>query len=204
MRTKGNEVWAMPLVLHARPALDMNKEQFLAFCRQNPELRIEQTAEGDIEIMSSTGGETGFFNFRLVVELGRWAERNNAGEGFDSSTGFILPNGATRSPDVSWVRREQLSALSDEEKKSLLPLCPDFAAEIRSSSDNLRPLQNKMQEYIANGTQLAWLVDPSARRVYVFRPDREMETLENPETVSGDPELPGFVFNAQRFFDRRL
>ena len=122
----------------------------------------------------------------------------------DSSTGFDLPNGATRSPDAAWVRRSRLAALPEEQKARFLPLCPDFAIELRSPSDSLKTLQDKMQEYIDNGAQLGWLLDPSDRRVYVYRSGVAMECLENPATISGDPELPSFVLDLAKIWETSL
>ena len=145
--------------------------------------------------MSPTGGDTGSRNARITARITMWAERDGSGVSFDSSTMFVLPNGAKRSPDASWVRRQRWNALSDEGREKFVPLCPDFVMELRSSSDILSFLKSKMDEYISNGAELGFLVDPTARRVYVFRPGHPVEILENPTTVSGDPELPGFVLD---------
>ena len=143
-----------PMMLHLDPIIQMNEEQFFRFCRINDEWRIERTAEGDLEIMPPAGGGTGNRNFKLATRLGVWTERDGTGVEFDSSTGFVLPNGATRSPDASWVRRERLADLSAEQKERFLPLCPDFVVELRSLSDRLENLQYKMREYLENGARL--------------------------------------------------
>src|SRR5436853_1284551 len=140
-----------PVVLHLPDTLQMNDGQFLAFCRQNETLRIERNAEGDLIIMPPAGGETSNRNFRLTVSFGNWVEQDGRGEGFDSSGGFRLPNGKERSPDLAWVARERLEDLTVEQTDRFLPLCPDFVVEIRSPSDDVAPLQEKMQEYIDNG-----------------------------------------------------
>ncbi len=132
-----------PMVLRTRPALEMDEEQFFELCRINDELRIERSAEGDIEVMPPTGGGTGNRNFTLALQLGNWTERDGSGIGFDSSTGFILPNGATRSPDAAWVRRERLANLTAEQKERFLPLCPEFVIELRSPSDHLPPSKRR-------------------------------------------------------------
>lgn len=163
------------------------------FCRVNDELRIERTAEGELEIEMPTGGETSNRNFEMNVDIGIWARRDGTGVCFDSSGGFILPNGALRSPDASWVRRERLSNLTAGQKRKFLPLCPDFAIELRSPSDPLAKVEAKMAEYIENGAMLAWLLDPVERTARIYKADGSVEVLENPESLSGDPELPGFV-----------
>lgn len=193
MATVTSYTESQPLVLRMRPAIDMTDDQFFEFCQINRDLRIERTAQGDILIMTPTGGATGARNLRITLRLGLWTIQDGRGVAFDSSTGFILPNGATRSPDGAWVRRSRLAALTPEQKEKFLPLCPDFVIELRSPSDPLAMLKEKMQEYTANGAQLGWLIDPTSQRVYVYRPAAEVECLENPATVSGDPTLPGFV-----------
>ena len=169
--------------------------EFEQLVRDNPELRMELTAKGELILMSPTGSKTGALNFAIARLFGNWVAANGAGIGFDSSTLFMLPNGARRSPDVSWVRRERWDRLTDEEKEGFAPVCPDFVIELRSRSDNLPPLEDKMLEYIANGAQLAWLIDPLRRRVYIYRPEQETEVVEDPDTIAGDPELPGFVLH---------
>ncbi|MGH2543269.1 MAG: Uma2 family endonuclease, partial [Ardenticatenaceae bacterium] len=119
----------------------------------------------------------------------------------DSSAGFILPNGAMRSPDASWVRRTRLAALSEEQRQRFLPLCPDFVIELRSPTDALSTLQQKMQEYIANGAQLGWLIDPQRRQVHIYQPEQEALTLDHPASLSGDPILPGFVLDLKLIWE---
>jgi len=183
------------LLLHLRPVFEMTDEQFEEFCRINRDLRIEMTAEGDLIIMPPTFGRTGNRNAKLIIRIGVWSEQDNSGVVFDSSTLFKLPNGAKRSPDVSWVHKSRLAALTDEQKDKFLPLCPDFVIELRSTSDSLSELQAKMQEYSANGTELGWLIDPQGKQVFVYRADNSVEQLNDPQTVTGDPVLAGFVLN---------
>lgn len=190
-----------PVVLQTAPALEMDEEQFFEFCQLNKDLRIERTAEGNLEIMPPTGGETGNRNFRIALQLGVWTESDGTGVAFDSSTGFLLPNGATRSPDAAWVRRERLADLTAEQKPKFLPLCPDFVVELHSPTDSLPLLQDKMREYIANDARLGWLTDPTERRVYVYRPDAEVEQLEEASSLSGDPELPGFMLDLRKIWE---
>lgn len=184
-----------PIHLQLQPVLDMNEDEFFALCQLNRDLRLERTAEGDLVIMSPAGGETGNRNARLNAFLTVWALNDGSGEPFDSSTGFLLPNGAMRSPDAAWVKRFRLAVLTPEQKKNFLPLCPDFLIELRSPSDSVEVIQGKMQEYLANGARLGWLIDPFDHRVFVYRPRAVVECLENPTTISGDPELPGFVLD---------
>lgn len=150
--------------------------------------------------MPPAGGETGEQNAEITIQLGLWAKRDGEGTTFDSSTGFRLPNGAVRSPDAAWVRRSRLNTLSPEQRKKFLPLCPDFVIELRSPTDSLNALQEKMREYLDNGAQLGWLIDPEQRRVYVYRPQAPVQTLDNPETISGDPTLTGFVLDLREIW----
>ncbi len=142
------------LVLFMSPVIDMTNDQFFEFCQLNRDLRIERTTEGDLVIMAPAGGETGNRNARLTAFFTMWALNDGTGEPFDSSTGFNLPNGATRSPDTAWVKRSRLATLTPEQKKKFLPVCPDFVIELRSASDSLKAIQEKMQEYLANGVRL--------------------------------------------------
>ena len=183
------------LLLHLRPVVNLTKEQFFQLCQLNRDLRLERTAEGDILVMPPTGARTGARGARLTVQVGIWAERDGSGIAFDSSTGFELPNGAMRSPDVAWVCRTRLATVTPAQREKFLPLCPDFVVELLSPSDTLRITQEKMNEYRANGAQLGWLIDAGARRVYVYRPGAPVECLDGPTQLSGDPVLPGFVLN---------
>lgn len=192
---------SQPLVLHTRPVFEMSNDLFFDFCQTNREWRIERTAEGDVLIMPPSGWETGTYNARIGAFLTTWALQDGTGVASDSSTGFDLPNGATRSPDAAWVKRSRLATLTPEQKKRFLPLCPDFVIELRSPSDHLKTLQDKLQEYLANGAQLGWLLDTPNRQVYVYRPGQAVECLENPATISGDPELPGFVLDLAKIWE---
>lgn len=176
-----------------RPALDLTDDEFFDLCRTNRTLRFERTAEGAIIILPPAGGATGHRNLALGATLYDWSKRDGTGTAFDSSTGFILPNGATRSPDAAWVRRERLAVLSAAEMERFLPLCPDFVVELRSPSDRLVDIQIKMDEYVATGAKLGWLIDPPGMAVHVYRPERPVEIAQSPASMSGDPELPGFV-----------
>lgn len=172
--------------------LKFTDDEFWEFCRQNDDLRIEMTKEGDVIIMPPTGSETGDRNAEITMQLRIWAKKDKSGKTYDSSTGFKLPNGATVSPDASWVRNERLEKFTAKQLERFLPLCPDFIIELRSSSDNLKDLQTKMVEYIENGAQLGWMIDPKNKRVSIYRANGETEILENPEIVSGEDVLKGF------------
>lgn len=182
--------FAVALDLHS---VRLTDEQFYQLCQDNEDLRLELTAEGELIIMPPTGGSTGSRNATITARITVWAEKDGTGLSFDSSTMFILPNGAKRSPDGSWVSRERWDALSQEERDKFVPLCPDFVLELRSPSDSLSFLQDKMDEYISNGAGLGFLLDAKAKRVYVYRPGQPVESLDNPRTLSGDPELPGLI-----------
>jgi Uma2 family endonuclease len=185
---------ARPLVLCLGPLRHkMTDEEFFAFCGVNPELRIERTSEGDLIVVPPAGGKTGNRNLKLGARLGVWAEADGTGEAFDSSTGFILPNGAERSPDAAWVSKARWDKLTEKEQEAFPPLCPDFVVELRSPSDELKELQAKMEEYLANGAQLGWLIDPFEKKVYVYRPGEAVAGLDHPESVSVEPLLRGFT-----------
>jgi len=183
----------IPLKLQMSPAIDMTDEQFFAFCQQNRDYRIERNATGEITIMPPTGSETGNRNFDLIVQLGIWTRQNGTGIGFDSSAGFTLPNGAMKSSDAAWIKLEKWHTLTPEQQQKFAPICPDFIIELRSPSDNLQPLKDKLQEYIDNGVSLGWLIDRKNRKVYIYRPNSEVECLDKPATLSGESILPEFV-----------
>lgn len=182
-------------------ATKVSDEEFAELCQLNPELQFERTSEGELVIMAPTGGKTGRRNAKLTVAFGVWAEQDGTGQVFDSSTLFTLPNTAKRSPDVAWVRNDRWNALSPREQEQFPPLCPDFVVELRSRTDSLRTLKEKMEEYISNGAELGWLIDPLERRVHVYRAGADPEVLEDPKEVSGEPLLKGFVLDVQSIWD---
>lgn len=181
--------------IHVSTRRKVTRPQYRAFCAANPDLRVELTAEGELIVMAPAHSKTGFRNSRLTIQLGVWAMQDGTGHSFDSSTGFDLPDGSNRAPDASWVEKSRLDALTTEQKEEYFPLCPDFVAELRSKSDRLPTLQAKMEEYLANGARLGWLIDPFERRVSIYRPGQPVLVLDEPATVSGDPVLPGFVLD---------
>jgi len=178
-------------------SINLTDEQFFQLCQHNRDYQFERTASGELIIMPPTGSETSKRNMDLSYQLRAWSRQNNLGVAFDSSGGFRLPNGADRSPDASWVKKERWDALTPEQKDSFAPLCPDFVVELRSRTDSLKKLQEKMQEYIDNGAKLGWLIDRQNRRVEIYRPGQDVEIIENPATLSGEDVLPGFVLNLE-------
>jgi Uma2 family endonuclease len=189
-----------PLTVNIPAIAAMSHDQFYEFCQANRDLRIERTATGEVIIMPPAFSDTGNRNFNLAVQLGSWAEQDGTGIGFDSSTGFTLPNGAMRSPDASWIKGDRWNALTEEQKASFAPICPNFVIELRSSSDTLSGLQAKMQEYIDNGALLGFLIDRKNRTVHLYRPNRAPEILNDPASVSADPELSGFVLQMAKIW----
>ncbi len=183
------------------PHQRLTDEEFEQLCAQNPELRIEMTSEGELIIMSPNTSKGGHRNFLLTGRFGSWTEIDKSGVGFDSSAGFTLPNGAKRSPDVSWIRRERWEALTEEEKDEFSPICPDYVVELRSKSDRLNALQEKMEEYMLNGAQLGWLIDPLEKKVYLYRSGTQVEILDQPTEISGEPLLKGFILKLEGIID---
>ena len=178
----------------------LTDDSLYAFCRRHPDLRIEQTADGELIIMPPTGGEPGRRNFVLSLLLGVWAEKDGRGLAFDSSTAFILPNGAERSPDASWVRRPRWERLTPKQREQFPPLCPDFVAELRSRTDSLTDLQAKMAEYMANGARLGWLLDPAGHRVWIYEAHHDPVLLHDPATLGGGTVLPKFRLKLSRLW----
>ncbi len=188
------------LVLQMSPAFEMSADSFFDFCQLNSHLRIERTATGELIIMSPVGSETGNRNLKLIQQLANWTDTDNTGIAFDSSAGFTLPNGATRSPDASWIELTKWNSLSSEQKTKFAPICPDFVVELKSPSDSLKQLQEKMQEYIDNGAYLGWLIDRTTCQVYIYQPNRDVQCLDNPKIISGEPILPGFVLDLAKIW----
>lgn len=179
---------------------DMTDDEFLEFCVQNRDRRIERTADGKVIVMSATGGETGNQNSEITFQLVGWAKRDGRGMAFDSSTGFRLPNSAIRCPDAAWVSRLKTASLTNEQRKRFLPLCPDFVIELISPTDRPRQVKLKMSEYVANGCQLGWLIDPAAQRVIIYR-SAGQETFEKPAQLVGEGPVAGFVLDLTRVWE---
>lgn len=184
----------MPKIVLSLPkTMEMSDDDFFAFAKANPTLKIERDRHRHIILMALTGGNTGKRNSAIVAKLYAWNEAMQLGVVFDSSTGFRLPNGAIRSPDAAFVRLERWNALSEKEKESFPPLSPDFVVELLSSSDDRLDADNKMQEYLACGTELGWLIAPQTEEVYIYRPHRPVQTLKGfDQSLSADPILPNF------------
>ncbi|MBN4000765.1 Uma2 family endonuclease [Nostoc sp. LPT] len=190
----------IPMVLQLQPAIALTEDQFYEFCQLNPDFRIERNAVGELMIMPPTGSETDQHNFDIIVQLGIWTKQDGTGVGFGSSGGFTLPNGAVRSPDAAWIKRDRWEDIPLELRKKFAPICPEFVIELRSENDNLRILQDKMQEYIDNGTQLGWLIDRKQRQVFIYRPNIAVEKLDNPKTLYDESLLPGFVLDLSQIW----
>ncbi len=188
------------LTLHPPANHELSDDWFFDFCAANRDLHIERTANGEILIMAPTGGETGYRNSKLSFQLELWNRRTKLGVTFDSSTGFRLPNGANRSPDAAWIPNEWWERLSREERQRFLPLSPLFAIELRSATDTSSTLRAKMQEYIDNGTELGWLIDPFERTVEVYRPDAKVTVWQGVQTISAAPILPDFELELADIF----
>ncbi|MFN4256103.1 MAG: Uma2 family endonuclease [Saprospiraceae bacterium] len=183
------------------PNSDMSDEQFYKFCLLNHELRIERTPDKHIIIMPPTNSETGRQNFNLSVEFGIWNKKHKLGEGFDSSTGFHFPTIGDRSPDFAWIRAERWAAVPEGERKRFAPIVPDFVVEIRSGDQNIRILRDKMEDYIADGCRLGWLIDPENRQTHVYAENGDIHTLGFDQALSGGDVLPGFELRLADIWD---
>lgn len=174
--------------------------QFWELAKSNPELRMERTAEGELIVMPPTVSEGGSYNAEVTTDIAIWNRRTQLGKVFDSSTGFRLPNGATRAPDTAWIPNERWNALTPEQRKQFAPICPDFVLELASESDDLEVLRQKMEEYIENGCRLGWLIIPKIQQVEIYRSDYSTELLKSPVTLSGETVLPGLILNLAVLF----
>jgi Uma2 family endonuclease len=188
------------LPLNIPPNLKVTQEQFALLAAANRDVQLELTPTGELIIMPPTGGNTGKRNIDIEGQLWFWNRQAKLGVAFNSSTAFLLPNGAERSPDAAWVSQARWDKLKPEEQDSFPPLCPDFAIELRSKSDNMEPLRRKMQEYIDNGLRLGWLIDTKNQKVEIYRPNQPVEVLNSPTNLSGEDVLPGFVLDLQVVF----
>jgi Uma2 family endonuclease len=183
-----------PIPLVVPPGLRVSHRAFEKFCQANPDLRMERTARGVLEVMAPTSSDTGRQNGWLTAQVVLWAMDDSSGTAFDSSAGFTLPNGAIRSPDASWISNDRWNALTTEQRKlGFAPICPDFVVELRSNSDSKEALRGKMREYLEQGARLGWMIDPFDGTVEIYRPGRTAEILDKPATLSGEDVLPGFV-----------
>lgn len=188
---------SMPVILHPPPMTD---DQFYDFCQRYDGFRIERMADGSVRIMAPTGFESGFRNNDLAKQLGAWAEVDARGAAFDSNTEFILPDGSALSPDASWVRWDRIQQLSPQQKRKFPRLCPQFVIELMSPSDRPGEAKTKMQQWMVNGVELGWLIDPDRRTVIIFRPDAEPRIEKEPDEVRGEGPVTGFVLNLKRIW----
>lgn len=176
-------------------SVDLTPDQFFRLCGDNPDLRLELTARKEIIVMPPFGAKSGRRNLKILQQLASWTDADGTGYAFCTDSGFTLPNGAVRGPDAAWIQKEKWDALSREKQEKFAPVCPDFVVELRSPSDSLSELRDKMTEYIDNGVQLGWLIDPFDQCVWIYRPCSAPERLDRPDSASGDPTLPGFVLD---------
>jgi len=183
-----------PLTLNL-DTVHLTDEQFYQLCQNNRELKFERTPKGKLIIMSPVGGESGNREAELIIDLGVWNRQTRLGYTFSSSTIFKLPNGADRAPDAAWIRRERWEALTPEQRRNFPPIAPDFVIELRSATDDLETLRQKMQEYMDAGVQLAWLINPQQQQVEIYRPGQDVEVRNLPTELSGENVLPGFSLN---------
>ncbi|RCJ38877.1 hypothetical protein A6769_07505 [Nostoc punctiforme NIES-2108] len=183
------------ITINFNNVIKLTSDQFYQLCRDNPDVKFERNAKGELIVMPPTGGETGKCNAKLTTRFVLWNEQTQLGEVFDSSTCFKLPNGPDRSPDVSWIQLERWNALSSEQREKFPPIAPDFVLELMSPSDSLSETQAKMDEYMDAKVRLGWLIDRKTRRVEIYRQGQPKEVLESPTSLSGEDILPGFVLN---------
>lgn len=180
------------VVLNLNPVTNLTDEQFYQLCLANRDLSLEMNAAGELIIVAPVGGESGNQEAGLIADLEIWNRQAKLGKVFSSSTIFILPNNAKRSPDAAWVKLERWQALTSEQRKKFPPLVPDFAIELRSETDRLKPIQDKMLEYIENGLRLGWLINPQDANVEIYRIGKAVEVIQMPAILSGEDVLPGF------------
>ncbi|AFY50917.1 hypothetical protein Nos7524_5193 [Nostoc sp. PCC 7524] len=185
------------ITINLNNVIRLSEDQFYQLCRDNPDVKFERNVNGELIIMPPTGGETGRYNAKLTTRFVLWNEQTKLGEVFDSSTCFKLPNGAERSPDVSWIKISRWNALALEQREKFPPIAPDFVLELMSPSDSLNQTQAKMEEYMNAGVQLGWLIDRKTRRVEIYRQGQSKEVLESPTSLSGEDILIGFTLDLQ-------
>ena len=188
------------LTLNLNSIIQLDREQFYKICEENPELKLERTAKGNLIVMSPTGGETGRKKANLIGQLWMWNEQTQKGEVFDSSTGFSLPNGSDRAPDVAWLEKSRWESLTLEQREKFIPLCPDFVIEMLSPSDNLKQTQEKLTEYMDNGCRLGWLINRRHKTVEIYRPNQTPEIIKKPFSLSGENVLLGFNLSLSKFW----
>ncbi|OLP20286.1 hypothetical protein BST81_00665 [Leptolyngbya sp. 'hensonii'] len=187
----------MGTILNLAPITTLTRQQFYQLCLANPDVPMERSPTGDLIIMTPIGGEGSNQEAHLILKVGIWNEGTGLGMVFSSQTVFSLPGGGDRSPDVAWVRLERWQKLGQEDREGFPPICPDFVIELRSRSDRLKPLQDKMREYLACGLQLGWLINRQDQRVEIYRAGQAVEVVAMPISLSGEAVLPGFVLEVR-------
>ena len=187
----------MRTVLDLKPLIKLTTESFYQLCSANPEVPLELSRDGELIIMSPVGGESGNKEADLIGRVVIWNLQTKLGFVFSSSTIFNLPGGGNRSPDVAWIAKEKWLTLTSEQRRKFPPICPDFVIELRSPSDRLKPLQEKMREYLDCGLRLGWLINPQNNTVGIYRPQQPVETLTLPASLSGEDVLPGFTLSIE-------
>jgi Uma2 family endonuclease len=191
----------MPLPLRFRPETPMSDEELMRFCAANDFLRVERDANGEILVMTPAGSKTGRRNAYLIQVLGAWADADGRGYAFDSNTGFTLPDGSMRSPDAAWIQSARWDALSEADQERYSPISPDFIIELRSPSDNITELEAKMEQWMANGAKVAWLIDPERQIVAVYQANSEPDIYHYPTSVQGQGLIAGFELVMARIWD---
>ncbi|NEQ77542.1 MAG: Uma2 family endonuclease [Okeania sp. SIO2C9] len=190
-----NSIQTIAVNIPKKINLKITHEQFVELAKFNRDLQLERTAKGKLIVMAQKGGDTGNRNSNILGQLWLWNRQTKLGKTFDYSSGFHLSNGSSRSPDAAWVKQERWDALTREQQEIFAPLCPDFVVELRSKNDTFSRLQKKMKEYQSNGARLGWLIDSKNLKVEIYRQNQEVEVLKNPNSLSGEDVLPGFVLD---------
>jgi Uma2 family endonuclease len=193
--TLGRSNQLLPLAVPADVRLRVSDEDFWRLCQENPDLRLERNAQGELIVMPPVAPDSGRRNAGITAQLWNWNQQTNLGVVFDSSAGFTLPNTAIRGPDASWMTTERWTRIPSEERLKFSHVCPDFVAELRSTSNTMKDLRDKMREYLAQGARLGWLIDPEGGTVEIYCPGRPVEIIQRPATLSGEDVLPGFVLD---------
>ena len=186
-----------PARLMLDPEDQLTDDEYFEFCAANPDVRIERTVEGEIKIVPPAGDESSFRNGEFFIQLGYWAKRDGRGKAFESSAAFLLPDGSALSPDAAWVSNRLLATVTKQQRRKFMPVCPEFIVEVMSPSDRLRAAQAKMEQWIANGAQLGWLIDADSKTVYIYRPARTVEERTGILELAGEGPVEGFVLDLQ-------
>jgi Uma2 family endonuclease len=192
----------LPMPLRIKPARPMTDEELMRFCEQHDELAVEREPNGDLTVMTPAGSGSSFRNSELCGELRNWAQADDRGIVFESSAGFTLPDGSVRAADAAWLSRGKWNALTPEQRESYAPVCPEFIVELRSKTDTLGTLQQKMDQWIANGAELGWLIDPFEKTVHIYRPGNTPKLLDHISQVAGEGPVAGFILPLDRIFTR--